>query len=248
MCATPRPASASSSDPFGRRRQNAAGCSQFVAWIHRLAWRILTVLKSASRPEAARPARPPRPPAIPFIGNVFPLPPALEEVPLPLLLPRIGADGQNGPSVGILSLKEFTDLVAPKLDQDEEIYALGLADGAREFFGDEIGGLILGERVLSTQTVDLVLKAVRSGVLGRNDLIDVSSDLVQSILQFLQNAIDAVRRGSPSAGSTLESEFYEALDSLDDMERSRFDDIVTELTQSALRRAVTRLSTVDRIL
>ena len=198
--------------------------------------------------EAVVALTPPRPPAIPFIGNVFPLPPALDEVPLPLLLPRIGEDGQNRPSVGILSLKEFTDLIAPKLDQDEEIYALGLSDGAREFFGDEIGGLILGERVLSTQTVDLVLKAVRSGVLGRNDVIDVSSDVTQSILQFLQNAMDAVRRGSPSAGSVLEGEFYEALESLDDTERSRFDDIVTELMQRALGRAITRLSSIDRIL
>ena len=157
-------------------------------------------------------------------------------------------DGRNRPSIGILSLKEFTDLVAPKLSQDEEIYALGLADGAREFFGDEIGDLILGERVLSTQTVDLVLKALRSGVLGRNDLLDLSSDATQSLLQFLQNALSAVRRGGPTTGSKLEGDLYVAMDGLSETERLRLDGIVSELTQRAIDRAVARLSSVERIL
>jgi len=190
---------------------------------------------------------PPRPPALPFLGDIFPRTPAFDEIPLPLLLPGIGPDGQNRPSVSILSLKEFTDLVAPKLDQDEEIFALGLADGAREFFGDEIGDLILGERVLSPQTVDLVLKALRSGVLGRSDLIDTNSDVAQSVLKFVDNALTAVRRGSGSS-SRLEADFYDALDSLSETERARFDDIVEELTQRSINRAVTRLSTVDRLL
>ena len=192
---------------------------------------------------------PPRPPALPFLGDIFPPTPAFDEIPLPLLLPGIGPDGQNRPSMSILSLKEFTDLVAPKLDQDEEIFALGLADGAREFFGDEIGDLILGERVLSPQTVDLVLKALRSGVLGRSDLIDTNSDAAQSVLKFVDNALNAVRRGSGSSSSSeLEADFYDALDSLSETERARFDDIVEELTQRSINRAVTRLSTVDRLL
>jgi len=192
---------------------------------------------------------PPRPPSLPFIGDIFPPTPAFDELPLPLLLPGIGADGQNRPSVSVLSLKEFTDLVAPKLNQDEEIFALGLSDGAREFFGDEIGDLILGERVLSAQTVNLVLKALRSGVLGRSDLVNGNSEVAQSVLSFLENSLNAVRRGSASSsGSELEADFYEALDSLSDTERARFDGIVEELTQRSINRAVARLSKVDRIL
>jgi len=191
---------------------------------------------------------PPRPPALPFIGDIFPPTPAFDEVPLPLLLPGIGPNGQNRPSLSVMSLKEFTDLVAPKLDQDEEIFALGLADGAREFFGDKIGDLILGERFLRPQTVDLVVKALRSGVLGRNDLMDANSGVAQSVLQFVENALNAVRRGSSSASSELEAEFYEAMDSLSDKERTRFDEIVNELTLRAINRAVTRLSSVDRLL
>jgi len=192
---------------------------------------------------------PPRPPSLPFIGDILPPTPAFDELPLPLLLPGIGADGQNRPSVSVLSLKEFTDLVAPKLNQDEEIFALGLSDGAREFFGDEICDLILGERVLSAQTVNLVLKALRSGVLGRSDLVNGNSEVAQSVLSFLDNALNAVRRGSTSSsGSELEADFYEALDSLSDTERARFDSIVEELTQRSVNRAVARLSKVDRLL
>lgn len=191
---------------------------------------------------------PPRPPALPFIGDILPPAPAFDEVPLPLLLPGIGPVGQNRASVSVMSLKEFTDLVAPALDQDEEIFALGLADGAREFFGDEIGDLILGERVLRPQTMDLVLKALRSGVLGRNDLIDANSDVAQSVLQFIEDALNAVRRGSSSASSELEAEFYEAMERLSGRERARLDEIVNELTKRAINRAVTRLSSVDRLL
>lgn len=192
---------------------------------------------------------PPRPPALPFLGDVLPPPPVFDEIPLPLLLPGVGEDGQNRPSVSLLSLKEFTDLVAPKLDQDEEIFAIGLADGAREFFGDAIGDLLKGERVLSPQSIDLVLKAVRSGVLGRNDLFDADSDAARSVIQFVENALNVVRQTrSTSQNSDFEKELKEALDNLNDSERLQLDEIINELTQRAIRRATTRLSQVERLL
>jgi hypothetical protein len=192
---------------------------------------------------------PPQPPALPFLGDVFPRPPALDEIPLPLLLPGIGENGQNRPSMSLLSLKEFTDLVAPELNQDEEIFAIGLADGAREFFGDEIGDFLKGERVLSPQSIDLILKAVRSGALGRSDLFDPNSDAARSVIRFVENALSVVRRrASTSQGSNFEADLTEALNNLTESERAQLDEILNELTQRTIQRATVRLSQVERLL
>ena len=130
---------------------------------------------------------PPRPPALPFIGDILPPTPALDEVPLPILLPAVGDESLRTPSLGILSIKDLTDVLAPKLDRDEEIFAIGLAEGAREFLGDDIADLLKGEKVLSPKTVQTAIKAARSGVLGRSDLL--SSNAAKSVLQFVDQAL-----------------------------------------------------------
>lgn len=194
--------------------------------------------------EAVITLTPPRPPSIPFLGDLFPPTPAFDEISLPLLLPGIGEDGQNRPSVSLLSLKQFTDLLAPKLSQDEEVYAIGLAD----FIGGEIGALLKGDRILSAQSVDLMLRALRSGVLGRSDLLDTNTDAARSVLQFVENSFNVFRRRSSSKASELESEMYDAISDLTKLERANLDEIVNELTQRAIRRAVVRLSKVERLL
>jgi aarF domain-containing kinase len=194
--------------------------------------------------EAVVTLTPPRPPSIPFLGDIFPPAPALDEIRLPLLLPIVGENGQNRPTVSLLSLKDFTDLLAPKLSQDEEVFAISLAD----FIGGEIGALLKGDRVLSAQSGDLILRALRSGVLGRSDLLDTNSDAARSVLQFIENFLNVFRRRSSSQASELESEMYEAINALTESERMDLDEIVNELTQRSIRRAVTRLSKVERLL
>lgn len=195
---------------------------------------------------------PPRPPSIPFVGDVFPKPPPIDEVPLPLLLPGLnGKDPMNRrPSVGLMTLKEFTDKVAPKLNQDEDIYAIGLAEGASEFFGDDIGNLIKGERVLSPQSIQILLDAVRSGVLGRRDL--ASSDAANAVINFVSNAINASaqRRGqsTASASSNPENDLFAAIDELNENDRETLDEIVREVTARSIERAANRLASVERIL
>ena len=199
--------------------------------------------------EAVVTLTPPRPPTLPFIGDIFPPSPALDEVPLPFLLPGLLDDGvTNRPSLSVMTLKEFVDVAAPALSQDEEIFAIGLAEGAGEFFGDEIGSLFKGEKVLSAETVDLALTALRSGILGRNNVI--SPEAADAVIQFVQNGVNLIRRdGGRSRGSSgLEIELAEALDSLSDKERERFDEIVNELTQRAIKRTIERLSSVERVL
>lgn len=184
------------------------------------------------------------PPRLPFIGNLFPSTPTLDSIPLPLLLPGVGPGGQNQPSVGILTLKEFVDFAAPKLDQDEEIFAIGLAEGAQEFFGEEIGDLIKGKGVLRPESIQYVLSAIRSGALGRNNVL--SSETAERVVEFVQNALSAVQQGT--LNSNLEQELTEAVANLTEGERAQLDTITTELTQRGIERAVSRLSSVDRLI
>jgi len=194
--------------------------------------------------EALVAVTPPKPPSVPFLGDIFPKPRPLDEVPIPIVLPGVGKDRINRPSVGVLTLKEFTDIVAPRLNQDEDVYAIGLAEGASEFFGEDIGRLVKGERVLSRQSVQIFLEALRSGVLGRRDLL--SSRTAKSVLNFVENAITFSRNGQRK--TDLESEVFSAIDELSASERANLDVLISELTEKAIERAALRLSSVDRIL
>jgi hypothetical protein len=187
---------------------------------------------------------PPRPPAIPFLGDVLPQPAALDEVPLLIPLPSLdGAGGFSRPTLGLLTIKQFTDTIAPKLNKDEDVFAIGLADAAREFFGKDVSDFVKGERVLSPRTAQLVLQAVRSGILGRGDLM--SSDSAKELMQFVDSALQAARQGQPK--SNLEQDLAETMSILDETEKVRLDDIAEELTRRAILRAVDRLSSIDRI-
>lgn len=188
---------------------------------------------------------PPKPPAVPFLGEIFPQPPKFDELKLPLILPaKYGADRSSRPSVALMTLKDFMDTVAPKLTPDEDVYAIGLSDAATSFFGEGIGKLVKGERVLSTHSVRILVKTMRSGALGRRDLI--SSDGVQSLLRFVENTLNL----SDSSGelTDFEKDVAEAINSLDPNERQRFDAIVEDLAERATERAVERLVDVERLV
>jgi aarF domain-containing kinase len=194
--------------------------------------------------EAVVALTPPRPPSLPFLGDLFPAPPALDEIPMPLLLPNIDENVVNRPSVSLLTIREFTNLVAPALSQDEEVFAISLAD----FVGGDVGSLLKGDRVLSAQTGGLILRAIRSGALARLDFLERNSETAQAVLQFVENAWNALRGSSSSAVSSLEADFYEAIDGLTESERTMLDIIVDELLQRSIRRAAGRLSNVERIV
>jgi predicted unusual protein kinase regulating ubiquinone biosynthesis (AarF/ABC1/UbiB family) len=188
--------------------------------------------------EAVVALTPPRPPALPFLGDILPPSPKLDEIRLPFLLPRFSENGLNTPSVAALSMKELTDILAPKLTQDEDIYAIGLAEAAKEFLGEEVGELVRGEGLFTVQTAQLLLTAVRSGALGRRDL--VSNNVIQSIISFLKNSVSTLR-GSQKR-SQVETELLEAFENLNAEERDRFDDIVNTITERGFRRVLDRIS------
>ena len=194
---------------------------------------------------------PPRPPSLPFVGDVFPPSPKLDEVPLPLLLPRVSTTDagdlrQATPSMALLTLRELIDTVAPKLSQDEEIFAIGLAEGAEEFLGSEIADLLKGERVLRPQTMQVALQALRSGALGRSQVL--SSSTAQSVLDFVSTALDQVQRGRGNVTLKSTPDIYEIINNLPAGERARLDGILEELTSRAIQRALLRLEKIDRII
>eukprot|EP00542_Grammatophora_oceanica_P017782 CAMPEP_0194040442 /NCGR_PEP_ID=MMETSP0009_2-20130614/12441_1 /TAXON_ID=210454 /ORGANISM="Grammatophora oceanica, Strain CCMP 410" /LENGTH=903 /DNA_ID=CAMNT_0038683583 /DNA_START=148 /DNA_END=2859 /DNA_ORIENTATION=+ len=194
--------------------------------------------------EATVALTPPRPPSIPFLGDIFPPSPKLDEIPLPLLLPTDvnGGGLSSPPTVNLMTIKELTDTIAPKLEQGDELYALALSDAAKEFFGEEVAEFVLGEGVFSVKSVELLLGAIRSGALGRVDLL--SNDVAKRVVDVVGSTLTAVR-GSSSASSDVERAFQDAVSKLDDTEKARLDDIVNEITQRALRRALQRLPTVS---
>lgn len=189
---------------------------------------------------------PPRPPALPFVGDIFPPTPAIDQVPLPMLLPSLNQDGSMGvPSVGVLTLRQLIDIAAPKLDQDEEIFAIGLGEGAQEFLGEEIGNLVKGEKIFSPQTFQVVLQFLQSGVLGRNEAIN--SEVTQSVLRFVSNVIDSTRRRSAVA-TPVDQELISTLASLSAGERARLDEITEKITNRALQRLIQRLAAANTLV
>lgn len=186
---------------------------------------------------------PPRPPSIPFLGDIFPSAPKLDEIPLPLLLP--GSAGLRDPSLSVLTIKELTDTVAPKLSQADELFALGLADAATEFFGAEVGAFVKGESVFSAKTAELAIAALRSGGIGEIDVL--SPEAVNSVIEAVSSTLSLVR-GSNAEDSGIEKELTEAIDNLDESESERLKDIVTQITERSITRAIKRLSVVDRVL
>jgi aarF domain-containing kinase len=184
---------------------------------------------------------PPRPPSLPIFGDIFPPSPKIDEVPLPLLLP--GANG-NQASVGMLTLKEFSNILAPKLSQEEELFGLSLSDAAGELFGEGVADFLRGESVLSAKSGQLLISAVRSGVLADDNLL--SGETAQSVLNTVSSLFNSAAGSTNSA--EIEQKLSEALSQLSESERKRLDGIVEELIQRSISRATNRLAGVPRVI
>lgn len=192
--------------------------------------------------EAVVALTPPRPPAIPFLGDILPPSPKLDEIPLPILLP--GAEGFRSPSMSLMTIQQLKDAVAPKLSTGDELFALGLADAAEEFFGPEIAEFVRGESVFSAQSIEILLGGLRSGAVGR---IDALSPLAVETVVDSVSRILSLARGSnaPSSASRIEKELQDAVSNLDATEKERLDEIVNELTRRSIARSLDRLATVS---
>jgi len=144
-----------------------------------------------------------------------------------------------------MTWSELTDVIAPKLDQDEEIYAVSLSDAAREFFGEDVAAFVKGETVWSANSAELVLAALRSGAFGRSDLLN--SVTAQQVVNSVGNILQQVR-GSSSQSTEFETEIDSALAELNDAEKAQLKEIISELTQRSIRRVLERLATVTKVV
>jgi len=188
--------------------------------------------------EALRALTPPRPPSLPFFGDVFPAPPNLGTVPLPFLLP--GRDGDaSSPTVGMMTFDEFVDAAAPRLDRDEELFGISLADGAQEFLGEEAARIVSGEGVLGAGTARMLLAAAREGALGE-----------------LLGTTEAAHRLADAAGGLLDllgpgpevDRMRELYDGLEGTEQERLREITTDIAGRTLKKVVDRMTDIPRVL
>ena len=136
----------------------------------------------------------------------------------------------------------MTDAVAPKLSQEDELFALGLADAAQEFFGESMGDFVRGESVFSAESIEILLGALRSGVVGKTDLL--SPEAIETVVDTTTSVLNLVQ-GSSSSDSQMEKDLRDAIGNLDTTEKGRFDEIVNELTQRSMTRLLERLSSVE---
>lgn len=182
---------------------------------------------------------PPRPPSLPLFGDIFPSSPKVDEIPLPILLPSMNG---NQASIGMLSLKEFSDKIAPKLSQSEELFGLSLSDAAGELFGESVAEFLRGESVLSVKSARLLISAARSGVLADDNLL--SSETAKNVL----NSVGSLLNSSTGGFDDVEQELSVTLSQLNESERKRFDHISEEIVRKSIIRATERLSDVPRLL
>lgn len=61
----------------------------------------------------------------------------------------------------MMTLRQFLDAIAPKLSQDEEVFAIGLTGVAEEFFGSDVVRDFRGKSVLSTESAQLLFGAAQ---------------------------------------------------------------------------------------
>jgi aarF domain-containing kinase len=183
---------------------------------------------------------PPRPPALPFLGNIFPPAPKLDEITLPILLPAVN---NNAPSVGLLNLKSFVDFVAPALSQSEEVYVLSLSKAGGDLFGSDVATFIKGESVFSVSTAKMMMEAVRSGAFGNIGLLRE-----ESVKRLLESISQIFLSFNTSDRGTIESLLKDILGSLSVDERTTLDNMTNDLVENSLKRATERLAGVPRVL
>jgi aarF domain-containing kinase len=189
---------------------------------------------------------PRRPTMLPFLSSAFPPAPKIDEIPLVMPLPPRNGNA-SPPSLGLLSIKDLVDYLAPKLSRDEEIYAINLADAAQEFFGDSMGKLVRGDSVVSVESAKLLLTAAQKGALGRQDLLSTRG--AQQLLVNIGSLLDIVgrQRGMKISSSSQSTFMSDALDELNQGEKDELNKIVTETLQRSMKKAVRRLSAAPRI-
>ena len=105
-----------------------------------------------------------------------------------------------------------------------------------------MGDFVRGESVFSAESIEILLGALRSGVVGKTDLL--SPEAIETVVDTTTSVLNLVQ-GSSSSESQLEKDLRDAISNLDTSEKERFDEIVNELAQRSMTRLLERLSSVE---
>jgi hypothetical protein len=201
--------------------------------VENIAWIFFRQIIRKGMTEAVVTLTPPRLPSLPFIGDIISPPKIqLDDIPLPFLLP--GRDISSIPSVSFMTANEFTDLIAPKLTRDEEVYAISISDAAEEILGAKVANFLRGDDLISTQSASLVLAAASSGLFGNKSFIGTEN--AQNVIRTMSSLL---KRLDPKLSDDALTEITAKLSA---NENERLDEIVTELTQRTLARVRARVA------
>lgn len=176
---------------------------------------------------------PPQLPTLPFFGDNFFSSPKIEEIAFPILFPT-----QNGVpvSLGLMNLREFTDLIAPRLSRDEEIYALGISEAIGEVLGEDFANFLRGESVLSEESLRILLSAVRSGIFSNSNIFDMrvgQNNILEIFSEIINNFVSE---------SSLDEKLKGAVVSLNKKEKDRLNEIISDLTNKIIAKTTERIS------
>lgn len=175
------------------------------------------------------PDRFPRPP---LISTMLPNP---QDVPSLFLLPDI-----NGrPKVVLTTLRKVSDVIAPPLSRDDELYALALTDVAKELLGTRLAVAVDGDITqMSWASFAIVRTLLLSPYTAQSKwqplpgpLIDVLRSSIQTVPGFIREQLDA-----------FTEDFDAVFKELDSDQRQVFDDEFASTMEYVHKECLRRLS------
>ena len=132
----------------------------------------------------------PQPPKA--ISFLLPRPPDPNTLTLPFILP--------GFQVKLMKVSEFIDMVAPKLNREEELYVLSIGDAVGNTFGEDIEKLVRGEGQLSIRSARTIFDIVKDGGLAK--VVDVGGVIDGDSLDSVVGQLGSVL-GSGNVGDIM---------------------------------------------
>ena len=115
-----------------------------------------------------------------------------------------------------------------------------------QVFGEEVAEFVRGESVLSAKSAQLLLSAVRSGILADTNLL--SGNTAKNAIENIGSLLSSISSEGTGSSTRFEEKLKEAISELDDSERKRLDYITEEIVQQSISSATDRLSGVPRVL
>lgn len=170
---------------------------------------------------------------VPLLGNLFSMAPKPPVLPVPFAVPDQGNAGQLRPV--LVDPERLVDIAAPRLNQEEELYAKGIEDLASTSFGADAGAFVRSPGLDSGATL-LLAALAQSGSLpsasqGGEPGADALGALLDQLRGFLLPAITGDgKEGENYSGENIE-EVSRALGGLTDVEQQALTDFAAAVAE-----------------